>query len=65
MRDKLSEKLSIEEYTKNFILHFQEDYSEKELAEMLGINPKTLWEKRQRYNIVRAKNRLGKASKAN
>ena len=34
--DSLKEQLSIEEYTKRFIETFQDEYSEKKLAEKLG-----------------------------
>jgi len=39
--------LSIEEYTKEFILKYQSFYTEQELADMLGITRKALWEKRK------------------
>ena len=43
--------LSIEEYTKQFILKYQACYTEQKLAEMLGITRKALWEKRKRWNL--------------
>ena len=43
--------LSIEEYTKEFILRHQAENSEQELAEKLGITRKSLWEKRKRWGI--------------
>jgi transcriptional regulator with PAS, ATPase and Fis domain len=43
--------LSIEEYTKEFILRHQSEHSEQELAEKLGITRKSLWEKRKRWGI--------------
>jgi DNA-binding NtrC family response regulator len=43
--------LSIEEYTKEFILRHQSGNSEQELAEKLGITRKSLWEKRKRWGI--------------
>jgi DNA-binding NtrC family response regulator len=43
--------LSIEEYTKGFILKHQSECSEQKLAEMLGITRKALWEKRKKWGI--------------
>ncbi len=45
--------LSIEEYTKEFILRHQSGHSEQKLAEMLGITRKALWEKRKKWGITR------------
>jgi DNA-binding NtrC family response regulator len=45
--------LSIEEYTKEFILKYQSIYTEQELANMLGITRKALWEKRKKWGIFR------------
>lgn len=45
--------LSIEEYTKEFILKYQSIYTEQELAELLGITRKALWEKRKKWGIPR------------
>ncbi|MCS7164133.1 MAG: sigma-54 dependent transcriptional regulator [Thermodesulfovibrio sp.] len=45
--------LSIEDYTKEFILKYQSIYTEQELAEILGITRKTLWEKRKKWGIPR------------
>ncbi len=45
--------LSIEEYTKEFILKYQSLYNEQELADMLGITRKALWEKRKKWGISR------------
>jgi DNA-binding NtrC family response regulator len=45
--------LSIDEYTRTFILENQEKYSEQQLADMLGITRKTLWEKRKKWDIKR------------
>lgn len=58
--EKFSEKpkeipaLSIEEYTKEFILKYQALYTEQELADMLGITRKALWEKRKKWGIPRS-----------
>lgn len=46
-------KLSIEDYTKTFIKRHQHDYNEKQLADMLGITRKSLWEKRKKWGIAR------------
>lgn len=43
--------LSIEEYTKQFILKYQARHTEQKLAEMLGITRKALWEKRKRWSL--------------
>jgi len=45
------QKLSIEDYTKAFILRYQIDYNEQQLADMLGITRKSLWEKRKKWGI--------------
>lgn len=45
--------LSIEDYTRAFILSNQAQYSEQELADKLGITRKTLWEKRKKWGIKR------------
>ncbi|MEN2986132.1 MAG: sigma-54 dependent transcriptional regulator [Thermodesulfovibrionaceae bacterium] len=58
--EKVTEKtrdipiMSIEEYTKEFILKYQSFYTEQELAEMLGITRKALWEKRKKWGIPRS-----------
>ncbi|MBI3592590.1 MAG: sigma-54-dependent Fis family transcriptional regulator [Nitrospirae bacterium] len=54
LRDSLDEKLSIEDYTKMFIQKYQAEYTEQQLADMLGITRKSLWEKRKRWGINRA-----------
>jgi DNA-binding NtrC family response regulator len=43
--------LSIEEYTKQFILAHQGGCSEQEIAALLGITRKALWEKRKRWGL--------------
>jgi DNA-binding NtrC family response regulator len=45
------QKLSIEDYTKAFILRYQVEYNEQQLADMLGITRKSLWEKRKKWGI--------------
>jgi DNA-binding NtrC family response regulator len=44
-------KLSIEDYTKAFILKYQSVNNEQQLADMLGITRKSLWEKRKKWGI--------------
>ncbi len=56
IRTSVSQRLSIEDYTKLFILEHQERYSEQQLADLLGITRKTLWEKRKKWNIKRRRN---------
>ncbi|MES3041489.1 MAG: sigma-54 dependent transcriptional regulator [Pseudomonadota bacterium] len=52
--------LSLEDYFQHFVLEHQEQMSETELAQKLGISRKTLWERRQRMGIPRK--RGGEAS---
>jgi len=47
------EFVSIEEYTKRSIGRLQCDHSEEEIAEILGISRKNLWEKRKRWDLKR------------
>ncbi len=49
----LDKALSIEDYTKEFIAVYQGKYNEQQLADMLGITRKSLWEKRKRWGISR------------
>lgn len=49
--DTLNKKLSIEDYTKAFIQKYQHSFTEQQLADMLGITRKSLWEKRKRWGI--------------
>jgi len=49
--------VSIEEYTKQAIVMLQKDHSEEQIAEILGMSRKSLWEKRKRWNLQKpAKN---------
>jgi DNA-binding NtrC family response regulator len=43
--------LSIEDYTKQFILAHEGACSEQQIADMLGITRKALWEKRKRWGL--------------
>jgi PAS domain S-box-containing protein len=45
--------VSVEEYTKRSIDRLQSDHSEEQIAEILGISRKNLWEKRKRWNLKR------------
>ena len=47
--------LSLEEYLRFAILAHQGEYFDSELANMLGISRKSLWEKRKKYGIARKK----------
>lgn len=53
MSEALDKALSIEAYTKGFILRHQSNISEQKLADMLGITRKALWEKRKRWGIAK------------
>ncbi len=46
---------SLEDYFVKFVLQHQDQLTETELAEKLGISRKSLWERRQRLNIPRRK----------
>ena len=48
---ELENRLSLDEYFVSFVKKYQPQYNETELARMLGISRKNLWEKRQRLNI--------------
>jgi DNA-binding NtrC family response regulator len=48
-------RLSIEDYTKEFIQRYQEEYNEQQLAGMLGITRKSLWEKRKKWGIAKGR----------
>ena len=53
----LNDKLSLEEYFRVFVLEHQDQMTETELAQALGISRKTLWERRQRFGLPRSKKR--------
>ena len=46
--------VSIEEYAKQSIALLQGDHSEEQIAEILGISRKSLWEKRKRWNLLKS-----------
>jgi len=47
----LNSRLSIEDYTKAFIMKYQVENNEQQLAALLGITRKSLWEKRKKWGI--------------
>jgi DNA-binding NtrC family response regulator len=51
--ESLDRTLSIEDYTKEFISVYQNRFNEQQLADMLGITRKSLWEKRKRWGMSR------------
>ena len=53
--EAMDRKLSLEEYAHEFVERFQDNHTEKELATFLGITPKTLWEKRKKWKMPRAR----------
>ena len=53
LSESLNNALSIEAYTKEFILKYQPGCTEQKLADMLGITRKSLWEKRKKWGIGR------------
>ena len=48
---ELDQQLSLDDYFVSFVKKFQSQFNETELAKMLGISRKNLWEKRQRHDI--------------
>lgn len=46
---------SLEDYFHRFVLENQENMTETELAQKLGISRKNLWERRKRFNLPRKK----------
>lgn len=53
--ESAEEDLSLEDYFQHFVLEHQDQMSETELAQKLGISRKCLWERRQRLGIPRKK----------
>ncbi|NNK84502.1 MAG: sigma 54-interacting transcriptional regulator [Desulfobacterales bacterium] len=45
--------ISIDDYTKQTIIALQNNHTEEQIAAMLGISRKNLWEKRKRWDISR------------
>ena len=54
-QDELQDGLTLEDYFQRFVLEHQNQMTETELAQKLGISRKTLWERRQRLGIPRKK----------
>jgi len=50
----LGKRLSIEDYTKALILEYQASCNEQQIAAILGITRKSLWEKRKKWGLVRS-----------
>ena len=50
-KGSINGQLSIEDYTKAFIVEYQSQYNEQQLAAKLGITRKSLWEKRKKWGI--------------
>ena len=48
---ELENRLSLDDYFVSFVKKYQAQFNETELASMLGISRKNLWEKRQRLEI--------------
>jgi len=65
LKDALNQSLSIDDYTKEFIKNFEKDYSDIEIAKLLGINPKTLWEKRRKWGLVKKRKVRQNSSRQN
>ena len=57
--------LSIEEYTKEVIMLYQDRFGEAELAALLGIGRKALWVRRRHWNLYRQHERGGTGSVLN
>jgi PAS domain S-box-containing protein len=55
--DRLS-LVSIDDYTRQTILSLQGNHAEEDIARILGISRKSLWEKRKRWEIPRSKSRV-------
>lgn len=47
--------MPIDEYIKYCIIEYQDNCNDTQLAEILGVSRKSLWEKRRRYGITRKK----------
>ncbi len=55
VRPENNQDLSMEDYFKHFVLEHQDQMTETELAQKLGISRKCLWERRQRLGIPKRK----------
>lgn len=53
MTASLDRLLTIDNYTKEFILKYEDNFTEQQMADMLGITRKSLWERRKKWGIIR------------
>lgn len=53
LEDALDLKLSLDDYAREFVRMFEAEYTEKDLANALGITTKTLWQKRRKWGLSR------------
>jgi len=56
-KEETSGSTTLEEYFLNFVLENEDQMTETELAQKLGISRKSLWERRQRHGIPRKRTR--------
>ncbi|MBU6259654.1 MAG: sigma-54-dependent Fis family transcriptional regulator [Burkholderiales bacterium] len=56
--------LSIEDYTKEIIRLYQDEYGEAELAAILGVGRKALWVRRHQWGLFRQRDRTGPGPEA-
>ncbi|MCI6579442.1 MAG: helix-turn-helix domain-containing protein, partial [Campylobacter sp.] len=47
--------MPIDDYIKHCIISHQDTYSDTQLASILGISRKSLWERRRKYDIAKKK----------
>lgn len=62
VESETEDDLSLEDYFQHFVLEHQDQMSETELAQKLGISRKSLWERRQRLGIPRKKSARSRGS---
>ncbi len=55
LEEALDLKLSLEDYSREFVRMFESEFTEKDLANTLGITTKTLWQKRRKWSMERKK----------
>ncbi len=55
LQDNRAEDLSLEDYFRHFVLEHQDQLTETELAQKLGISRKCLWERRNKFGLPRLK----------
>ena len=56
-REEVPDNLSLQEYFVRFVCENQDQMTETELAQKLGISRKSLWQKRQKLGIPRERSR--------